>query len=107
MVRPGENIYPGQIVGEHCHESDIEVNASKAKHLTNMRSANKDFSVRLMGARTYSLEEALEYIDDDELVEVTPAAIRLRKIELDPKQRKRQKKRDRRKEPAAPSMSLK
>ena len=97
VVAPGESIYPGQIVGEHCHESDIDVNASKAKHLTNMRSSNKDFSVRLMGARTYSLEEALEYIDDDELVEITPIAIRMRKIELDPKQRKRQK-RDRKNE---------
>ena len=98
VVKPGENIYPGQIVGEHCHESDIDVNASKTKHLTNMRSSNKDFSVRLMSTQTYSLEEALEYIDDDELVEVTPVAIRMRKIELDPKQRRRQK-RDRRKDP--------
>ena len=97
VVTPGESIYPGQIVGEHCHESDIDVNASKAKHLTNMRAANKDSAVRLLGIRTFSLEEALEFIDDDELVEVTPVAIRLRKIELDPKQRKRQK-RDRRKE---------
>ncbi len=97
VVTPGESIYPGQIVGEHCHESDIDVNASKAKHLTNMRASNKDSAVRLLGIRTFSLEEALEYIDDDELVEVTPVAVRLRKIELDPKARKRQK-RDRRKE---------
>ncbi len=96
-VSPGEGIYPGQIVGEHCHDSDIDVNASKAKHLTNMRASNKDSAVRLLGIRTFSLEEALEYIDDDELVEVTPVAIRLRKIELNPKQRKRQK-RDRRNE---------
>ena len=97
VVPPGESIYPGQIVGEHCHENDIDVNASKAKHLTNMRAANKDSAVRLLGIRTFSLEEALEYIDDDELVEVTPVAVRLRKIELDPKARKRLK-RDRRKE---------
>ena len=79
FVDPGEQIYQGQVVGEHCKDSNIAVNVAKAKHLTNMRNANKENLDSLKTKRIFSLEEALEYIEDDELVEVTPKSIRLRK----------------------------
>ena len=67
------------MIGEHCKDNDIAVNVAKAKHLTNMRNANKENLDSLKSKRLFSLEEALEYIEDDELVEVTPKSIRLRK----------------------------
>jgi len=79
FVEPGEPVYEGQIVGEHCKDKDIAVNAAKAKHLTNMRTSNKEATVTLKSKRVFTLEEALEYIEDDELIEATPKSIRLRK----------------------------
>ena len=83
-------VYTGMIIGEHTRENDLEVNPLKGKQLTNVRASGTDEAVRLTTPITMSLEEAIAYIDDDELVEVTPAAIRLRKRHLDPHERKRQ-----------------
>ncbi|MBM7067795.1 translational GTPase TypA [Actibacterium sp. 188UL27-1] len=85
-----EAIYTGMIIGEHSRENDLEVNPLKGKKLTNVRASGTDDAVRLTTPITMSLEEAIAYIDDDELVEVTPNAIRLRKRYLDPHERKRQ-----------------
>ncbi|MGC9419516.1 MAG: translational GTPase TypA [Rhodovulum sp.] len=85
-----EPVYQGMIIGEHSRENDLEVNPLKGKKLTNVRAAGKDDAVVLTPPVKMSLEEAIAYIDDDELVEVTPAAIRLRKRFLDPHERKRQ-----------------
>ncbi len=79
FVEPGDQVYEGQLVGEHCKDKDIPVNAVKMKRLTNMRNATKEATVTLKAARKMSLEVALEYIEDDELVELTPQSIRLRK----------------------------
>ena len=84
-----EQIYQGMIIGEHSRENDLEVNPLKGKKLTNVRASGTDEAVRLTTPIRYSLEEAIAYIDDDELVEVTPNAIRLRKRFLDPHERKR------------------
>ena len=89
FVRPGDQIYEGQIVGEHCKDNDIPVNAAKMKRLTNMRAAAKDATVVLKPPRQMSLEQALEYIDSDELVELTPQSIRLRKRWLKETDRRR------------------
>ncbi len=89
MVRPGDKIYAGQVVGEHNRGNDIEVNAARVKKLDNMRSANKDATVTLKQPKDLSLEQALEYIEDDELVELTPQSIRIRKVELSEAMRKR------------------
>ncbi len=89
FVVPTDQVYQGQIVGEHCKDNDILVNVVKAKRLTNMRAASKDATVVLKAARKMSLEAALEYIESDELVEITPSSIRLRKKILDETQRKR------------------
>ncbi|MEQ8365257.1 MAG: translational GTPase TypA, partial [Roseicyclus sp.] len=83
-------IYTGMIIGEHSRENDLEVNPLKGKKLTNVRASGTDEAVRLTTPVTMSLEQAIAYIDDDELVEVTPNAIRLRKRFLDPHERKRQ-----------------
>jgi len=82
FVVPGDQVYEGQVVGEHCKEGDIGVNVVRQKKLTHMRAANKDQTVVLKAARQMSLEMALEYIEDDELVELTPKSIRLRKRHL-------------------------
>jgi len=82
-------VYQGMIIGEHSRENDLEVNPLKGKKLTNVRASGSDEAVRLTTPITMSLEEAIAYIDDDELVEVTPNAIRLRKRHLDPHERKR------------------
>jgi GTP-binding protein len=82
-------VYQGMIIGEHSRENDLEVNPLKGKKLTNVRASGNDEAVRLTTPVTLSLEEAIAYIDDDELVEVTPNAIRLRKRHLDPHERKR------------------
>ena len=79
FVEPGEQVYGGQIVGEHCKDNDITVNITRQKKLTNMRASTKDASVTLKAARRMELETALEYIEHDELVEVTPQSIRFRK----------------------------
>ena len=83
------DVYQGMIIGEHSRENDLEVNPLKGKKLTNVRASGTDEAVRLTTPITMSLEEAIAYIDDDELVEVTPNAIRLRKRYLDPHERKR------------------
>jgi GTP-binding protein len=90
FAEPGDQVYAGQIVGEHAKDNDIPVNAVKMKRLTNMRAASKDATVVLKAARKLSLEGALEYIENDELVELTPKSIRLRKRLLDENDRKRQ-----------------
>ncbi len=79
FVKPGDQVYEGQVVGEHCKDRDIPVNVVKAKQLTNMRAAGKDDAAKVRPARDLSLEAALEYIQDDELVEVCPSSIRIRK----------------------------
>ena len=89
FVEPGEPIYGGQVVGEHTRERDLNINICKTKKLTNVRASGSDEKVVLPPAIKFSLEEALEYIQDDELVEVTPHAMRIRKILLDPLARKR------------------
>ena len=89
FVEPGEPIYGGQVVGEHTRDFDLNVNICKTKKLTNVRAAGSDEKVALPPAVKFSLEEALEYIQDDELVEVTPHSMRIRKILLDPLDRKR------------------
>jgi GTP-binding protein len=85
-----EAVYQGMIIGEHSRENDLEVNPLKGKQLTNVRASGTDEAVRLTTPIVMSLEQAIAYIDDDELVEVTPNAIRLRKRHLDPHERKRQ-----------------
>ena len=89
FIVPGAAIYEGMIIGEHTRENDLEVNALKAKQLTNIRTTSKDEAVRLTPPRIMSLEQAIAYIQDEELVEVTPRSIRLRKKLLDPNDRKR------------------
>ena len=87
-----EQVYEGMVIGEHSRDNDLEVNPLKGKKLTNIRASGTDEAVRLTPPVRMSLEEAIAYIDDDELVEVTPKAIRLRKRHLDPHERKRQAK---------------
>ena len=89
FVEPGEEIYGGQVVGEHTRERDLNINICKTKKLTNVRAAGSDEKVVLPPAVKFSLEEALEYIQEDELVEITPNHMRMRKIMLDPLARKR------------------
>ncbi|MBN9310441.1 translational GTPase TypA [Devosia sp.] len=89
MVDPGDEIYEGMIVGEHVRDNDLEVNALKGKQLTNIRTTSKDEAVRLTPPKKLTLEQSLGYIADDEYVEVTPKSIRLRKIALDPNERKK------------------
>ena len=89
MIEPGTRVYRGMIVGEHTRGNDLEVNVVKGKQLTNIRAAGKDEATVLTPPMKLSLERALCYIADDELVEVTPKSIRLRKIILDPNDRKR------------------
>ena len=93
FVEPGERVYRGMIVGEHSRGNDLEVNPLKTKQLTNIRAAGKDDAIRLTPARKLRLEEAISYIAGDELVEVTPNSIRLRKALLDPHARRRAQRR--------------
>ncbi|MBO6626729.1 MAG: translational GTPase TypA, partial [Roseicyclus sp.] len=90
FIGSGEDLYDGMIIGENAKNNDLEVNPLKGKKLTNVRASGTDDAVRLTTPITMSLEQAIAYIDDDELVEVTPNAIRLRKRFLDPHERKRQ-----------------
>ncbi|MBP9891921.1 MAG: translational GTPase TypA [Planctomycetes bacterium] len=92
FVEPGENVYKGQVVGEHCKEGDIDINVSKMKELTNVRSSNKEATVRIKAKREMSLEDAMEWIEPDELVEVTPKSFRIRKREMNETVRKRARK---------------
>jgi len=89
FIDPGDIVYKGQIIGEHSKENDIEVNIQRGKKLTNMRASGADKAIKITPAIKFSLEEALEYVDDDEMVEVTPKSIRLRKLYLDTNERKR------------------
>jgi len=91
FLGPGEKVYAGQIIGEHSRETDIIVNPAKGKKLTNMRAAGSDEAVILTPYTNMSLEECISYINDDELVEITPKSIRLRKVILDGIERKRAK----------------
>ncbi|MFK7944179.1 MAG: translational GTPase TypA [Paracoccaceae bacterium] len=90
FVIPGEKVYQGMIIGEHSRDNDLEVNPLKGKQLTNVRASGKDEAVKLTTPTRFGLEEAIAYIDDDELVEVTPQSVRMRKRFLDPHERKRQ-----------------
>ena len=89
FLEPGTQVYQGMIIGAHTRGNDLDVNPLKGKQLTNIRAAGKDEAVRLTPPIKMTLEKALAYIDEDELVEVTPKAIRLRKRLLDPNDRKR------------------
>jgi GTP-binding protein len=92
FLDPGTDVYEGMIVGEHTRDNDIVVNICKEKALTNVRSATKEDTVRLKTPRVYSLEAALEYLNDDEFCEVTPKSIRLRKKILNKSERERAEK---------------
>ena len=89
FIEPQEQVYAGQVVGEHVHDNDLVVNVTKAKQLTNMRASGSDEKALIIPATVFSLEEALEYIKEDEYVEVTPKSMRMRKIILDHLERKR------------------
>ena len=89
MIEPGEAVYQGMIIGENARDDDLEVNPLKSKALTNFRASGKDDAIQLAPPKRLTLEQAIAYIDEDELVEVTPNFIRLRKIHLDPNERKR------------------
>jgi GTP-binding protein len=89
FIEPGAEIYEGMIIGAHTRGNDLDVNPAKGKQLTNIRTTAKDEAVRLTPPQVMSLEQAIAYIADDELVEVTPKSIRLRKRLLDPNDRKR------------------
>lgn len=91
IISPGEEIYAGEVVGEHTRAGDLNVNICKTKKLTNVRAAGSDEKVMLPPPLQFSLEEMLEYIQEDELVEVTPKSVRIRKIYLDETERKRRK----------------
>lgn len=92
FIPPATEVYPGMIIGEHNRNTDIIVNATKGKHLTNMRSKASDDNIQLTPYRRMTLEECVTFINDDECVEVTPQALRLRKITLDPHKRKQESK---------------
>ena len=89
FIDPGEDVYGGQVVGEHVHEIDLVINVTKAKQLTNVRASGSDDKARIIPKTVMSLEECLEYIKEDELVECTPKSIRMRKVILDHLERKR------------------
>ena len=89
FVAPQEKLYEGMVIGENAKPDDLEVNPMKAKQLSNVRSSGKDDAIRLTPPKVMTLEQAIAYIDDDEMVEVTPQSIRLRKVYLDPNERKR------------------
>ena len=89
MIEPGEAVYQGMVIGENARDDDLEVNPLKSKALTNFRASGKDDAIQLSPPKRLTLEQAIAYIDDTELVEVTPNFIRLRKVHLDPNERKR------------------
>ncbi|MFT2008947.1 translational GTPase TypA [Pontibacter sp. 13R65] len=92
FVDPGVDVYMGQVIGEHSRQNDITVNIQKGKKLTNMRASGSDNNVKIAPAKNFSLEEAMEYIQKDELLEITPKSIRMRKIYLDENERNRMSK---------------
>ena len=94
FIYPQEEVYAGQVVGEHVHENDLVINVTKSKKLTNMRASGSDDKARIIPPIVFSLEEALEYIKEDEYVEVTPKSMRMRKIILDETERKRANKKE-------------
>ena len=94
FIKPQDKVYVGMIIGEHSRPNDLDVNPIKGKQLTNVRAAGSDDAIKLVPPREMSLEKALEWIEDDEIVEVTPKSIRVRKKILDPTQRKRAAKRE-------------
>ena len=89
FIDPGEEVYAGQVVGEHVHDNDLVINVTKAKQLTNVRASGSDEKAHVIPKTVMSLEECLEYIKEDEYVEVTPKSMRMRKIILDHLERKR------------------
>ena len=103
FIEPQTTVYCGMVVGEHCRPGDLEVNVCKKKQVTNMRSSNAEQTLRLEVPREMNLERALEYIADDELVEITPNAIRIRKMHLDPHKRAKIRKEKKAQEQAAAS----
>jgi GTP-binding protein len=103
FISPRDELYEGMVVGENARGEDLDVNATKEKKLTNMRSSTADELVRLIPARPLSLEQALEFIRDDEAVEVTPKSIRLRKVELSGTKRQSTASRRKRERDAAPA----
>ncbi|OVE81132.1 GTP-binding protein TypA [bacterium K02(2017)] len=92
FVQPGEKVYTGMVIGEHSRDNDLDVNVTKGKKLTNMRASGKDEAVVLTPIQSMTLEQAIDFINDDEWIEVTPQNIRLRKIHLDPIERRIEKK---------------
>ena len=94
LIGSGVPVYKGMIIGEHNRDNDLEVNPIKSKQLSNVRASGKDEAIRLSPPRLMSLEQAIAYIQDDELVEVTPKSIRLRKRYLDQNERKRMSRKD-------------
>jgi GTP-binding protein len=94
FVDPGDELYAGQVIGENSRDNDIVVNVQKGKKLTNMRASGSDDNVRIVPAKKFSLEEAMEYIQKDEYLEITPKSIRMRKIYLDENERTRMAKKD-------------
>ena len=92
FIDPGDEVYAGEVVGEHVHDNDLVVNVTKAKQLTNTRASGSDDKARIIPRTVLSLEEALEYIKEDELVEVTPKSMRMRKVILDHNERKKSQK---------------
>ncbi|MEK7776653.1 MAG: translational GTPase TypA, partial [Planctomycetota bacterium] len=91
FVKPGDQVYEGMIVGEHCEQNDISVNVIRAKKATNIICANAEKGIKLQPPRDFSLEMALEYIEDDELLEITPKTFRLRKKLLTENERRTNK----------------
>jgi GTP-binding protein len=89
FIKPGDKVYNGMIVGEHSRSNDLEVNPIRGKNLTNVRAAGSDEAIKLVPPVEMSLEKALEWIEEDELVEITPLNIRVRKKILDPGLRKK------------------
>jgi GTP-binding protein len=94
FIEPGEEMYGGQVIGEHNRQNDLVINVLKGKQLTNMRASGTDGNVKIVPKKVFSLEEAMEYIQKDEYVEVTPKSIRMRKIYLDENERKRMEKKE-------------
>jgi GTP-binding protein len=94
FVEPGEDLYTGQVIGEHSRDNDIVVNVQKGKKLTNMRASGSDDNVRIAPPKRFSLEESMEYIQKDEYLEITPKSIRMRKIYLDENERTRMAKKE-------------
>lgn len=89
FIEPGEVVYQGQVVGEYNKGNDIEVHLTREKKLTNMRASGSDKAAKIVPAIKFTLEESLEYIKEDELIEITPKSFRMRKVYLDPHDRKK------------------